>query len=131
MSSPPVIAIDLDSPVPAYRQIVDALRAVLVAGDFEPGDQLPTVRQLAMDLGVHHNTVAEAYRLLADEGWLDLRRRRGVTVLARSTPVAQPEALDGFRTRLRHLAAEVTAQGLSRAAVARELRRLASSLATE
>ena len=76
-----VIRIDLASSVPAYRQIVNAIRALLVAGVFPVGDALPTVRRLAVDLGVHHNTVAEAYRVLSGEGWLDLRRRHGAIVL--------------------------------------------------
>ena len=76
MAAPP-LRIALTANAPAYRQIVDAVRAVLVGGALRPGDQLPPVRQLALDLGVHFNTVAEAYRILAGEGWLDLRRQRG------------------------------------------------------
>ncbi len=63
------IRIDLSSTVPAYRQIVDALRVLLVEGTLPPGSDLPSVRRLAMELGVHFNTVGEAYRTLADEGW--------------------------------------------------------------
>src|SRR6202012_3809883 len=73
----PQLRIDPDLPVPVYRQVVDGLRSLLVERALEPGDALPTVRELGMELGVHFNTVAEAYRLLAAEGWLDLRRRRG------------------------------------------------------
>jgi len=60
MKPAPVIRIDLASPVPAYRQIANALRALLVDGTFPIRHPLPTVRRLAVDLGVHHNTVAEA-----------------------------------------------------------------------
>jgi DNA-binding transcriptional regulator YhcF (GntR family) len=67
----------LHSPIPLYRQIADAIRTLLVAGTLVPGDILPPVRRLAIDLGLHFNTVAEAYRALALEGWLDLRRGRG------------------------------------------------------
>ena len=77
----PVLRIDLRSPAPVYRQIADGLRTLLVNGGFKPGDRLPTVRQWCIDLAVHHNTVAQAYRLLAEEGWLELRRHRGVTVI--------------------------------------------------
>src|ERR1700730_19257747 len=77
------IRIDLAAPTPAYRQIADAIRALLVAGELRPGERLPTVRQLAIDLAVHHNTVAEAYRILSEEGWVDLRRKRGATVVER------------------------------------------------
>ncbi len=62
-----MLRIDLASNVPVYEQIANALRADLVAGRFAPGDKLPTVRTLAIDLGIHHNTVAQAYRQLADE----------------------------------------------------------------
>src|SRR5436305_11634340 len=84
--APLIIKIDLSGDAPAYRQIVDALRHALVAGEIVPGHILPPVRQLAVDLGVHFNTVAEAYRILAAEGWLDLKRRRGALVLSRETP---------------------------------------------
>src|SRR5881392_167421 len=78
-----LLRIDLKHPVPAYRQIADGMRALLVRAAFQPGDRLPTVRQLAIDLTVHHNTVAQAYRLLADEGWIELKRHRGAKVLER------------------------------------------------
>src|SRR5438094_9232626 len=102
----PLLRIDLASPVPVYRQIADALRALLVGGAFRAGDQLPTVRQVAMDLGVNHNTVAQAYRLLADEGWLALGRGQGATVLARPRPPADPEARARFARRLGERVAE-------------------------
>ena len=48
MTNPRILRIDLASPRPVYEQIVSGLRAVLVAGEFAPGEQLPTVRQLAI-----------------------------------------------------------------------------------
>lgn len=128
---PPVLHIDVGSSVPAYRQIANALRAHLVAGEFEPGDQLPTVRELALDLGLHHNTVAEAYRILSDEGWLDLRRRRGVTVLARERPRASPQAAAEFRRRLEELIAEARTKGVAEAGLIAELRQIAAALSKE
>ena len=82
------VSLNLESPIPAYRQIADDVRRHLVDERLKPGDLLPPIRQLAVDLGVHFNTVALAYRLLADEGWLELKRRRGATVIARNTPRA-------------------------------------------
>jgi DNA-binding transcriptional regulator YhcF (GntR family) len=124
MDAEPIIRIDLFSPIPAYRQIVDAVRAILVAGGIKPGEHLPTVRQLAVDLGVHHNTVAEAYRILAEEGWLDLTRRRGATVLGRAPVKASPEEEQRFITRLKALIAEARAAGVSLDVIASELREL-------
>ena len=123
-----ILKINLASEVPVYRQIVDALRPLLVEGKLTPGDLLPPVRQLAADLGVHFNTVAEAYRLLAEEGWLDLRRGRGAAVVDRKTPRANAAVVDGFSQRLRELIAEVRAGGVSSKAIARELRHLAEGL---
>jgi DNA-binding transcriptional regulator YhcF (GntR family) len=119
------IRIDLDSAAPVTRQIVDQLRTLLVEGAVAPGDTLPSVRRLAIDLGVHFNTVADAYRTLAEEGWLEISQGRGVRVRQRPAPrpgkQAREETLAIFRQRLRQLVAEMRAQGLSSAAVAREL----------
>ena len=123
-----VLRIDLASAIPVYRQIVDGLRALLVHGAFKPGDRLPTVRQMAVDLAVNHNTVAESYRLLAQEGWLELRRHHGATVLARKPLHAQPERHDDFAQRLRELAAQAISDGLDTGAVAKQLSCLASDL---
>src|SRR5215467_13351648 len=103
----PTITIDLNAPIPVYRQIVDAMRHLLVNGTLKPGDQVPTVRQLAIDLGIHFNTVAQAYRLLAEEGWLDLKRHRGAVVLDRRTPAAPPK---GKRQQSLQRLAELIAQ---------------------
>ena len=123
------LRIDLKSSVPVYRQIVDGLRILLVNGDLGPGDQLPPVRRLAMDLGVHFNTVAGAYRTLAEEGWLEIARRSGVKVISRSAPRGvNQETAEGFQRRLRELVAELQACGFPRGRIVRELRRLAEKL---
>ncbi len=127
---PPRITIDLALPVPAYRQIADSLRCLLVEGVFEPGTKLPPVRQLAIDLGVHFNTVAQAYRQLADEGWLEGRQGRNFAVSTRRKGTAAGPAADplSLRRKLRELSAEWRSRGLPPARIARELRLLAASL---
>jgi len=116
-----VLRIDLASSVPVYEQIANGLRAELVAGEFDPGTKLPTVRTLAIDLGVHHNTVAEAYRQLANEGWLELKRHQGAIVRERPRPQAGPDAVERFARPLRELIAKGLADGLSRSALVREM----------
>lgn len=125
----PVLRIDLEAQVPVYRQIVNQVRALLVAGAVRAGQKLPPVRQLALELGVHHNTVAEAYRNLADEGWLELRRRRGATVLARSTPRMDAETSRRFARQLGELVAEAAACGVPGPDIARALRAAANEVA--
>lgn len=123
---PLIIELRVTSAVPAYRQIADAIRRHLVDGYLKPDELLPPVRQLAMDLGVHFNTVAQAYRLLADEGWLDLKRRRGAMVVERGTPrKADADKVAALTGRLRDIAAELRGLGLSQAQVALALRRAA------
>jgi len=75
-----VIKVDLDSPKPLEEQIVAGIRQAVAQGSIGPAAELPSVRQLAGDLGVHWNTVARAYRRLADEGVLSVRRGRGAVV---------------------------------------------------
>jgi len=122
------LQVDLRSPTAVYRQIANALRFLLVGGALKPGDALPTVRQLAIDLGLNHNTVAEAYRILAEEGWLDLRRRHGVTVLERPQPPAERGDLEVFARRLRELVAEGRSAGVSVAAIRHELQQVGDEL---
>jgi len=124
----PILRIDLGSPTPVYRQIVDSLRALLVNGAFAPGERLPTVREMAIDLGINHNTVAEAYRLLAEEGWLDLKRHHGATVILRPTQRAEPARQEDFVQRLRELAARAVADGVDKEEVAKLLNALAENL---
>jgi DNA-binding transcriptional regulator YhcF (GntR family) len=80
----------------------------------KPGDLLPPLRHLGLDLGVHFNAVALAYRMLADEGWLELQRRRGAVVMARSAPQSMDRTrVDQLLQQLRHIAAELRSAGMS------------------
>jgi DNA-binding transcriptional regulator YhcF (GntR family) len=124
-----MLRIDPTSSAPVYRQIVDGLRIQLVNGELNPGDQLPPVRRLALDFGVHFNTVAEAYRTLAEEGWLDIGRRSGAKVVARAAPDrAGPQDAASLERRLQELAAEAQSRGFTRGRIAHVLRRLAETL---
>jgi GntR family transcriptional regulator len=63
--------LDLNSGVPAYRQIIDQVTGGLAAGSLTGGEQLPTVRQVAVDLSINPNTVMRAYRELEIRGIID------------------------------------------------------------
>jgi DNA-binding transcriptional regulator YhcF (GntR family) len=123
------LRIDLASTAPVYRQIVEALRTHLVEGAIVPGDVLPSVRHLAADLGIHFNTVAQAYRELADEGWLEVSHGKAVKVVERhAKQQADSAAVERFRTRIRSLVAEARAQGIARHTVSTELKTLAEGI---
>ena len=79
-----MITIDPSSPVALYEQVAAALRRAIADGEAAPGDRLPPARDLAAVLGVNANTVLRALRTLRDEGLLEFRRGRGVSVTATS-----------------------------------------------
>lgn len=128
MPPAPRLRIDPNSPLPVVRQICDNLRVLLTDGQLAPGMPLPPVRRVALELGVHFNTVAEAYRQLAAEGWLEVKRGRGARVIERKTQKPDRTQLSDFRSRLRQLAAQLRAAGVPRARIAGELRALAEAL---
>lgn len=125
----PKIKINTGSNVPAIRQIVDALRVEFVEGRLNPGDELPSVRRAAIDLGLHFNTVAEAYRQLAAEGWLDLKHGRSARVAGRERPAkASQKAIADYRQRLRRLVSQMRADGVPADHIVKELRDLAGAV---
>jgi GntR family transcriptional regulator len=74
--------LDLQSGVPVYRQIIDQVRGGVASGALAVGDQLPTVRQLAVDLSINPNTVVRAYRELELGGLLETHQGTGTFVSA-------------------------------------------------
>jgi GntR family transcriptional regulator len=81
--------LDADSGVPVYRQIIDQVQGGLASGALASGDQLPTVRQVAVDLAINPNTVLRAYRELEIRGVLDTQQGTGTFISDRK--VAQDE----------------------------------------
>jgi GntR family transcriptional regulator len=100
-------AIDSQSGVPFYRQIIEQIKYAISRGDLEPGDQLPTVRQLAVDLSINPNTVVRAYRQLEIEGVLDTQQGSG-TYVGRQRP--EIDALER-RRMLDQILTELLARG--------------------
>jgi GntR family transcriptional regulator len=79
-SAPVQFAIDLHSGVPVYRQLIDQVRGGIASGSLHAGDQLPTVRQLAVDLAINPNTVMRAYRELELGGLLETQQGTGTFI---------------------------------------------------
>jgi GntR family transcriptional regulator len=74
------ITIDLKSGVPIYRQIIDQVKSAIATGTLGPGDRLPTVRQLAVDLSVNPNTVSRAYNELELTGLVETQMGSGTFI---------------------------------------------------
>ena len=98
--------LDLHSGVPAYRQIIDQVTAGLAAGTLAGGDQLPTVRQVAVDLSINPNTVMRAYRELEIRGIIDSLQGTGTFV---SHQDGKPDSAERKR-RLSQLVGEFVAR---------------------
>ncbi|MGQ9552916.1 MAG: GntR family transcriptional regulator [Anaerolineae bacterium] len=79
------LSLDLQSKVPIYIQIVEQVKGLIVSGVLHPGEQLPTVREMAANLRINFNTVARAYRLLHEEGVISTQQGRGTYVLGQAS----------------------------------------------
>ena len=75
------VKIERDGELPLHDQVAAAIRRDIIAGEVRPGGRLPPARDMATVLEVHPNTVLRAVRILRDEGVLEFRRGRGVTVV--------------------------------------------------
>lgn len=122
-----VLSVDPSRDVAPFQQIADQLREFIECGNLRPGDALPTVRQLASDLGVAPNTVARAYTDLQDVGWLTSDGRRG-------TRVARPTPADDLNKRATVLRGDVEGlvtslrrRGYSKTEIRTALRKAAAS----
>src|SRR3981189_2593957 len=83
--------LDLHSGVPVYRQLIDQVRSGTASGSLTAGDQLPTVRQLAVDLAINPNTVLRAYRELELGGLLETHQGTGSFISAQKIKRADAE----------------------------------------
>lgn len=122
--APIVVVVDRQSEEPVYEQIARQVRMRIAAGELAAGTLLPPVRVLASDLGCNPNTVARAYRVLENEGFVRIRKREGVEV---APPAAEADADEMSRLRgaLRALLARMRQAGAApeelREMIAREL----------
>lgn len=119
--------LDLHTGVPVYRQIVDQVRGAVAAGALSAGDQLPTVRQLAVDLEINPNTVVRAYRELEYDGLLETHQGTGTFVSDKM--ISRPP--DERRRQLEQIVSDAIARagaaGFTIQELAEQLRRAADS----
>ncbi|MHC4178484.1 MAG: GntR family transcriptional regulator [Planctomycetota bacterium] len=105
--------IDTKSGVPFYRQIIEQAKFAIARGDLGPGDRLPTVRQLAVDLSINPNTVIRAYRELEIEGMLDTQQGSGTFVSDRRPDIDRLERQRMLDQILTDMLARASAYGFS------------------
>jgi GntR family transcriptional regulator len=95
-----VFILNPQSGTPIYRQLLEQVRRLVASGRLAPGDELPSVRELAVEHAVNPMTISKAYALLEAEGLLERNRGKPMTVAAR------PKSQGALRERLRRLERE-------------------------
>ena len=97
------VKVDVNEGTAPHEQVAAEIRRAIADGEAKPGERLPPARDLAAVLGVNSNTVLRALRVLRDEGLLDFRRGRGITVSGtpeRGAVVARARELVAFARNL-------------------------------
>jgi GntR family transcriptional regulator len=116
--NPQDFTLDFRSGVPVYVQLVEQVLQYLSNGSLKPGDQLPTVRQMAAELRVNFNTVARAYRKLDEAGLISTQQGRGTYIV--DQPAAEKTAIlkrDTLEAQLEHFFTLLELQGYTPAEV--------------
>lgn len=115
------VRIERGSSVPISRQILEQIRSQILAGKLRPEEQLPSVRELAKELGVNANTIVRVYERLAAKQLIEMRHGEGTFVLANSQPDDQvQQQREKLREELTLLVRQAQMLGLTR----KELRKL-------
>jgi GntR family transcriptional regulator len=114
------LELDFESGVPIYMQLVDRVKQMVASGQLQPGQQLPTMRQLAADLRINYNTVGRAYLILDQEGVISTQQGRGTFVASRlDEGQLQEMRLDKLRSMLGKVLHEARVLGYDRQEIKR------------
>ena len=99
------IIIDIEAPTPVFTQLIEQIKKAVQSGKLIPGDALPSIRQLANDLGVNNKTVAKAYRLLERDSVIETKGYRGTFI--------HPEAKNNSTVNLNELVMDKLSKTIS------------------
>ena len=108
-----IFSLDTKSGVPYYRQIIEQVKYGISRAELQPGDRLPTVRQLAVDLSVNPNTVIRAYREMEIEGVLETQQGSGTFVGTRGPEIDEVERQRMLDQVLTELLARASSYGFT------------------
>ena len=123
MAADALIAVDPEFETPPYVQIFEQIRAAIERSELMPGAVLPTVRQLAGDLGVAPNTVARAYADLQSDGWLVSEGRRGTRVASRVPSTDRRARMNSLSDAVSRFVESLRHRGYTPAEIAAEFSR--------
>ncbi|MBP1906168.1 DNA-binding transcriptional regulator YhcF (GntR family) [Paenibacillus turicensis] len=109
-----IINLDMQSELPIYSQLVYQIIEGVASGELQLGEALPSVRNLAADIGVNLHTVNKAYTLLKQDGYIQIHRQKGVVVNPDGMPPVTDDFLNKQRQELRPIIAEALCRGMSK-----------------
>ncbi len=112
-----IIRLEKTSGIPITRQILDQIRTQCATGVLQPGDQLPSVRQLALDLAVNLNTILRVYERLEAEGFIERRHGSGTFVTGKARRAPMRRERTSLQVEIDGLVRHAAALGLSAADV--------------
>lgn len=105
------LRLDTKSGVPVYRQLIDQVLVAVASGQLAPGDQLPTVRQLAVDLSINPNTVVRAYKELEIRGMLATQQGTGTFITSKKVKSDEAQRQKRLTQMVSEFVARVGAEG--------------------
>ena len=119
-----ILNLDMNSETPIYTQICNQIVKAIAMNHLSEGDELPSVRSLASDIGVNLHTVNKAYNALKADGFLIVNRRKGVLVNSKDAYQSTPSYEAFLKTQLEVLVVESLARGLNEAALNKMIKKI-------
>ncbi|MGE8204217.1 GntR family transcriptional regulator [Heyndrickxia sp. NPDC080065] len=107
-----IISLDLQSETPIYIQLKNKIIEGIASKQLLPGEDLPSVRTMAADLGVNMHTVNKAYQLLKQDGFILIHRQKGVVINPDQLPTVNDEFMMTLKENLRPLISESICRGM-------------------
>ena len=123
--------IDIKSNKPLYEQIIDYVKEQVLRGNLRPQDKLPSVSQLASDLGINHNTVSKAYLELERQQVIETIRGRGTFICEVKIQDRDEEKMKIMREKLKTLCVELQYMGVDKEALHQEIEEIFEQLKRE
>ncbi len=119
-----LLTIAFESDIPLYQQIKNQIITGIAQGKLKPGESLPSVRQLAADIGINFHTVNKVYQQLKQENWVVIHRKSGVII----NPDLNLQADEAYRESLKETLEVLFAEAHLRGMTLEEIRQLIESL---
>mgnify|MGYP001385158387 CR=1 FL=1 len=109
-----LLYIQFDSEVPIYQQIKNQIIRAIASGELKLGEDLPSVRQLAADIGINFHTVNKVYNQLKQEGWVVIHRKSGVMINPDLKAEKTKDYIEYLEEIMKNISAEAYLRGVSK-----------------